>query len=192
MNDVSRLFEALTLKLIKKRVRRLVGKHGISTSDQEDLEQDLYLHLLERLRRFDENLQNIQAYLGKILDHRVVTILRKRTAEKRDHRRHRSLSESARDIDGQTVELAALIPDDHVTDRDGLAREGSLARKEREIDVNAVMALLPENLRVLADRLKWDTPSEVARQTGVPRTTVNDAIRRIRKHFEEHGIEQKS
>ena len=52
------------------------------------------------------------------------------------------------------------------------------------IDLADVIATLPESWQTLLELRKTKTMSEVANEMGVPRTTLNDRIRRIRQRFE--------
>ncbi len=54
------LFDDRALKLIRERVKRLIGRHGFTPSDREDLKQEFALHLLECLRRLKEPPQDRQ------------------------------------------------------------------------------------------------------------------------------------
>ena len=55
-------------------------------------------------------------------------------------------------------------------------------------DVTNVIQTLPPDLRELANSLKSQSISEVARRSGVPRTTLNDRVRRIRTVFDKAGL----
>ena len=56
------------------------------------------------------------------------------------------------------------------------------------LDTAAVLATLPRPARELCERLKKDTVAEVARQMGVPRSTLRDDIARLRDHFRAMGL----
>jgi transcriptional regulator of acetoin/glycerol metabolism len=49
--------------------------------------------------------------------------------------------------------------------------------------VAGVLATLPDDLRDLAERLKRQSVSEVARELRVPRTTLYRNLERLRRHF---------
>ncbi len=182
------LFNDFALKLIRERVKRLIGRHGFTASDRDDLEQDMALHLLERLRRQQQPIEAPEGFFRKVIADHAVTLIRRREAEKRDHRRVSSLSEQVVDSDGQRVEMAQIIPEDHVRSRLGVAPSNRLEDVERVHDVAAVLAKLPRDLRDLCERLKDHSVAEVARQLGLPRRTLRDAIGRLRLHFEAAGL----
>ena len=52
------------------------------------------------------------------------------------------------------------------------------------LDTAEVIAGLTPELRELAERLKADSVSQVARDLGVPRTTLNGRIQELRRRFE--------
>jgi RNA polymerase sigma-70 factor (ECF subfamily) len=182
------LFDDRALKLIRERVKRLIGRHGFTASDRDDLEQDMALHLLECLRRQQQPIDAPEGFFRKVIADYAVTLVRRRKAEKRDHRRLSSLHDKVLDEDGEYVERARVIPEDHVQTRLHTASRSRLDEVELVDDVAAVLAKLPPDLRDLCERLKHHSITEVARQLGVPRTTLHDAIRRLRQHFEEAGL----
>jgi RNA polymerase sigma-70 factor (ECF subfamily) len=182
------LFDDRALKLIRERVKRLIGRHGFTASDRDDLEQDMTLHLLECLRRQQQLIDAPEGFFRKVIARHAVTLIRRRKAEKRDHRRLNSLHEKVLDEDGEYVERARTIPEDHTQSRLQTAPRSRLEDVELVHDVAAVLAKLPPDLRDLCERLKDHSVAEVARQLGVPRRTLRDTIGRLRRHFEEAGL----
>jgi transposase-like protein len=55
-------------------------------------------------------------------------------------------------------------------------------------DLAEVIDSMPGELRDLAKRMKTQSISAIAREIGVPRTTLNDAVRRLRQRFEQAGL----
>jgi hypothetical protein len=47
---------------------------------------------------------------------------------------------------------------------------------------------LSVDLRDLCERLKFQSVGEIARETGVPRTTLNYAISQLRERFQKAGL----
>lgn len=182
------LFDDLAMKLIKERVKQMIGRNGFTPSDREDLEQEFALHLLKRLRELKEPPQDRQGFLRRVISRYAISLIRRGEAQKRDHRRVSSLSARVVDCDGQRVEMARTIPEDHVRSRLGVAPSSRLDDLELAHDVAAVLAKLPPDLRDLCERLKDYSVAEVARQLGVPRRTLRDTISRLRRHFEEAGL----
>ena len=78
---------------------------------------------------------------------------------------------------------------DAIGQREQNARRGRWPRSPEEqaqlaCDVTAVLDRLPAELRDLAVRLLTQSPSQIARATGVPRSTVYSRMRRLRRFLE--------
>ena len=76
-----------------------------------------------------------------------------------------------------------------------MLRTGTRSRPAEElhdlaIDVAALLDTLPPELRKLCRRLEAETVSEVSRATGVPRGTLYESIRKLRKICEEAGLKE--
>ena len=56
------------------------------------------------------------------------------------------------------------------------------------IDIERVLSELPPELRTLCDRLRIATVREVSRETGVPPSTLYEAIRKLRTFFDRAGV----
>ena len=172
-------------RIIGHRVRKLLGRAGLTKGDREDLEQQLMCDVLRRLRRFDPSRGAIGTFIARIVERHIAIILRDRRAPIRDYRRNAcSLNDDLTGEDGETVERADAI--DAQVNRPGRSDED---RSQLILDVHQVVDGLPEDLRTLCVRLKTQTVTEISIQTGMPRTTLYDAIRRIRGHFEAAGMD---
>ena len=174
--------------IIKKKVRQIIGRAGYTAQDQQDLEQELLARLLHSLKSFDPNQAHRKCFVTAVVERDVASILRDKQAEKRDHRRIDSLQVLIEVPDDGPTELAGTIGE-----REYNARRGRHPRSEDDLaqltsDLAEVVASLPHELRDLAERLKTRSIKAVARETGVPRTTIQDRVRRLRKRFEQAGM----
>lgn len=181
--------DEFTRKLIRRKARQLIGRVGFTKSDQADIEQELTLKLLKALSGFDPDQGHKNVFVTAVIERFVANLLRDKQAEKRDHRRVCSLNVViADDEDEGPVELG-----DTVSRREQDARLGQAPRDEHDLaqlvlDMVEVIATLPSELRELAERLKTDSVSQVARDLGVPRTTLNGRVRELRRRFERAGL----
>jgi DNA-directed RNA polymerase specialized sigma24 family protein len=165
--------------LIKSKAWQLVGKHGFTVSDREDIEQELMLDLLRRLRRFNPKRAKRKRFVNRVIDHGVARLVEYQNAEMRDYSRHGgSLSKKVDSPEGERVERAELL--DVQTCHPGRADEETC---QLEIDVEAVVAQLPGELRTIAIGLKTETVAGLARKMDIPRATLQDLVVKLRWRF---------
>ena len=174
--------------IVKRKVRQIIGRAGYTRQDKEDLEQELLTRLLQGLKSFDPDVAHRKSFVTAIVERAVATILRDAQAEKRDHRRIGSLQLLMELTDEGPTELAETI-----SDREYNGRRCRDPRNDEDLaqlvtDLADVINALPDELRDLAERMKTQSISAIAREIGVPRTTLNDAVRRLRQRFEQAGL----
>ena len=175
--------------LIKYKARKLVGKAGFTASDREDIEQELRLDLLRRLPKYNPKRAQRNTFIARVVEHRLATLIEAQKAGIRDYRRCRcSLNECFEDADGRSVERV-----DTFDQEDYLLRTGAQSRPSEElnrlaIDVAAVLETLPPELRELCRRLKAETVTEISRDTGIPRGTIYESIKKLREIFKDAGL----
>ncbi len=175
--------------LIRFKARQLVGKAGFTASDREDIEQELTLDLLRRLPKYNPKRAQLNTFIARVVEHRLASLIEAQKAGIRDYRRCRcSLNECFEDADGRSVERV-----DTFDQEDYLLRTGGQSRPSEElnrlaIDVAAVLETLPPELRELCRRLKAETVTEISRDTGVPRGTIYESIKKLREIFKDAGL----
>ena len=180
--------DEFTLGYVRKRARQLVGKHGFRESDRDEIEQRLFLKLAKRLHTADPNCPKWKAYVATTVSHGIASMIRDNQAEKRDHRKSCSIHTIVAKDDDGPVELSDTIGPREANARLGIAPRSDAAQAELGMDVSDVMAQLPDDLRDLCQRLQHDSVSQIARDMGVPRTTVSTAVGKLRAFFEEAGM----
>jgi DNA-directed RNA polymerase specialized sigma24 family protein len=72
---------------IRVAARGLVGKHGYTRSDFEDIVQDLALHVLERMGEYDPGRGAWSTFLKRVLHNKISHLIEYRTFQKRDYRK---------------------------------------------------------------------------------------------------------
>ena len=175
--------------LIRFKARQLVGQAGFTASDREDIEQELILDLLRRLPKYNPKRAQLNTFIARVVEHRLASLIEAQKAGIRDYRRCRcSLNECFEDADGRSVERV-----DTFDQEDYLLRTGAQSRPSEElnrlaIDVAAVLETLPPELRELCRRLKAETVTEISRDTGVPRGTIYESIKKLREIFKDAGL----
>jgi RNA polymerase sigma factor (sigma-70 family) len=184
------ILDDFACNLIKRKARRLARRPGFSHEDIEDIEQELALKLWESRSAFRPEKGSHEAFVTVVVNRAVSNILRERAAAKRDHRRVTSLNTKVPGGPESPGDLGSSLAQDAHDARLGSSPRSPEERADLAFDVAEQLDSLPEGQRDLAERLKSQTVSEAAREMGVPRTTVQDAARRLRQPFEDAGLRE--
>ncbi len=187
-DDSNEKIDRFTRGIVRRKVRQLIGRAGFTKQDREVLEHDFYARVLQGMRSFDSSIAHRNKFVTAIVERYVANILRDKRAEKRDYRRVNTLHVMVDIGEDEEVDLAQMI-----SQRDLNAQRHRYPRSEEELarlaqDLTEVMSKLPDELRDLAERLKMQTRSEIARDMGIPRTSLGELIRRLRRRFEDAGL----
>lgn len=167
--------------IIRRKVRQLVGCHGFRDQDREQLEQELISRLLQGLKSFDPQQAHRNAFATTIVERSVATIIRHKRAEKRDHRRVCSLNAP---LGNCNTELGATIGQDNLDSRRCRQSRSATELSDLANDVAELIASLPPDLRQLAEALKHKPIATVAREMGIPRTSLRERVLELRARFE--------
>lgn len=163
----------------------------LSEADAEDLAQNIRLDLLRRLCRFDPAKSSRRTFIALLIEHRVRSLSEEARVIKRGYGcPHVSLHDEINpDADAPTEIHETLSEDDYfrMTRGVSLSREAS---QDRAIDVTRAQARLTaleaEVCRLLLDKTK----KEAAAELGIPRTTLQDMVRRIAKKLTQAGLKE--
>ena len=187
-DDFNEKFDRFTRGIIGRKIKQLIGRAGFTKQDREDLEQDLFVRVLQSLPRFNPNVAHRNKFITTVVERDVVSVLRNKQAAKRDHRRISSLNVMIKITDEGPTELAQTIGDRELDARLGRERRSDEEQTQLAIDMADTIASLPEFWQTLLELRKTCTMQEAADNMGVPRTTLNDWVRRMRQRFEEAGM----
>jgi len=160
--------------LINSFARRLARTHRFTDMDDDDLRQELRVRLWQALARFDPGHGHENKYVTAVLARAAAGLIRERNAKKRDPTRVRSFSWTwDRRLDGGA----------HAD------RRADEARADLAIDLTEFLTLLPADLRALAERLMVQTLAAAARDLEVPRSSLRRRVERLRRRFEDEGLD---
>lgn len=185
-------FEAVddyAVRIIKRKAKQLVGRVGLTIADREDLEQEMLLDLLHRLPKYDPDRAQRNTFIARVVEHKVANIIEARKAGMRDYRRCRcSLNDQREDKDGNCLERMESIDQEDYMNRTGRLSRSVADTGRLTIDVHKFMDRLPPDLRELCVRLATDTVMEISHETGVPRGTIYESIKKLRSIFKDAGL----
>jgi RNA polymerase sigma-70 factor (ECF subfamily) len=158
-----------TSALISYKAKKLARTPGFARHEEEDIQQELALHVIERMRRFDPTRASAHTYADRVLASKVTDMVRRTQAQRRDHRRAQSLD--------------ALPPRTAVE----LTEKTFEATHHAELrhDVPIILAQLSATDRTVALSLAHQNVAEITRRTSLSRQQVRTARQRIRLQFED-------
>ncbi|BBO66363.1 hypothetical protein DSCA_02930 [Desulfosarcina alkanivorans] len=177
------------VRIIRYKARQLVGRVGFTESDRQDLEQEMVFDLLRRLPKFKPERAQRNTFIARVVEHKVATIIEAQKAGMRDYRLCSfSLNDRFENEEGGSVERIDTINQD-----DYLQRTGKLSRpisdlRGLSIDVRSAVEKLPPELRKLCKRLQVESVTDISRDTGIPRGTIYESIKKLRTLFEDAGL----
>ncbi len=183
-------FDDYAITCIKLKVRQLIKRCGFDASDREDLEQELALHLFERIREHDPERGTVKTFIVCIVENKARTMIRVRNRRAESIAASPfSLNEEIPEEDGSGVmqRMEAIDREDYLLGAGMLSRP-TLELLEMRIDVERVIDTLPPPLREICERLKTQNVTQISAGTGASRQQVYDAIRKLRGIFDETGL----
>ena len=157
---------------IKRKATRLAGKYGFDEDEGEDIAQELGLQLIRQWPLYDEAKGKVTTFIQNVVDGRICELLRDQRRAKRNHRRKIPLSKAGESAEHGKLDGLRGQPD--VSDQDFV---------DLRVDCKGILALIPAELRTIAELLKDNCPEVVARELGISRTTLWRRITEIRAYF---------
>lgn len=175
---------------VKRKAKWLVARRRITASEHQDLEQTVMYELLRRRDRVDETMAQDERFLNTVIKHAIADFLAARNAAVRDHRREAgSLDGWQKTASGKWREHNDSIAEEDVGRRLGWRGMSPEEHRDLHIDVRSAVAVLPAPLRVIVDLLmELGAVRAVARALGRHHSAIYDALRQIKRHFEEAGL----
>lgn len=178
-------------RVILRQVRKVIATSNLTNDDRDDLVQEAYTQVTKSLESFDPAVGHIRPFIVTVVQRHLGNVVRDRNVAKRATRGRVSLSKTVRSEEDSHVEMSQVL---QAKDQDRrLGRERRLSEEDLNdlrLDLAAFMKTLPERFQDLLRRRQTQTISEISRDLGVPRTTVNEWMRKIQSLFEEAGFDR--
>jgi RNA polymerase sigma-70 factor (ECF subfamily) len=179
------------VKIIKYKAKQLVGRYGLTIFDREDLEQEMILDLLHRLPKYNPKRARRNTFIARVVEHKVATIIEARKAGMRDYRLCRcSLNDRFENEEGNFIERMESIDQEDYLLRTGQLPRSTPDKRRLATDIRKTIDSLSPELRELCIRLATDTVMEISRDTGIPRGTIYESIKKLRAIFEDTGLRE--
>ena len=182
--------DSYAVEIIRLKARQLVGQAGFTVADRDDLEQELILDLLRRLPKYDPSRAKRNTFIARLVDHKIANLIEAQKAVSRDYRRCTcSLNERFKDEDVRVAERVEKLDQEGYLLGTGVEPGAAEELRALALDVAAVVETLSPELRELCRRLGQETVTGISRDTGVPRATLYQSVKKLREIFADAGLE---
>jgi RNA polymerase sigma factor (sigma-70 family) len=176
------------LSFVRFRTRRLARTGGFGRSDIPDIYSSLLFKSLKAVETYNPKKGTFHTYLNWVLDNHIRSMIRYCWAQKRNSRGVVSLTIPVWIEDGHETEKSQTLDD-----RDRFRHKCIRPRTQRQIDdlrldVQSVLQRCRPELREFALALSKANVSQIARDRGVPRTTLHHLKRQLTRRFEYAGL----
>lgn len=179
-------FDEFTARFIRSKVRKLIGRAGLTESDRQDLVQEFAEDVLRRRQKFDADTGTWEGFVVVVCQNRYATILERCRAKKRSHEcEDGSLNRSIWDADGNRTDLGDTLPDTQQELRTGQRRRALHEAWELSQDLTDLLRSLPPLAREVCKLLiRGRSKAAVARELGISKGTMRQIVSHVLKRFE--------
>jgi len=173
--------------------KKLVGEYrrrsrSLAREEFDDLMQECLAHWIVVRRRFppDPDAPPV-AYMAQVIRNKLTDLIREQAADKRAGEQDALSLDAALDGAEDGVTLAELLADTESAQPDD---PGAVERRHARIDIGRVLERLTPVQRQLCQLLGEEGLSikEAAERLRIPRGTLYEEIKRIRKVFADQGL----
>jgi RNA polymerase sigma factor (sigma-70 family) len=175
---------------IRVKARQLCRRRDFGHSCREDIEQDLWLHLLTQAVKFDGDRSSLNTFIDRMVNSAAAILVRSREREMRADGFHtQSLDAAPRGKESKKRSLrSSLSPDDgarHI----GTTPRTDLDQLEDQEAMEVALAKMPPDVRHLCQRvMDGAKPTALAAELGISRRQVNNLLAQARQHLEDAGF----
>ena len=176
---------AVTKKLVGEFRRR---SRSLAREEFDDLVQECLAHWIVVRRKLEPAPgAPPTGYMAQVIRNKLTDLIREQAAEKRAGEQDALSLDAALDGTGDGLTLADLLADDESAQQD---EAGAVDRHHARIDIGRALARLTPVQRQLCQMLGAEglTIQEAAERLRIPRGTLYEEIKRIRRVFADQGL----
>nr|CRH06172.1 putative Sigma-24 (FecI-like) [Candidatus Magnetococcus massalia] len=167
------------ITLIRREATKLSRHPAFNWADQEDFEQELALHVLDRIRYYDGARAGLISFLSQVIRNHAIRMFEHETTVMRGGRfSHVSLNAPLINDEGCEVERIETISESQKLWRSGPDSAQSL---ENQIEAQAILSFLPPELQSLVCDVAHTPITDISRSRSIPRSTIYEALSRARR-----------
>lgn len=167
----------------------IVNTHKLDEEDIKDISQELAKVLIINLQKYDSTRASRETFISRIIENRARTLVKARAAAKRKQSQEAySLDDLIEPNDSDSESYQCNLSEDGIREKRPAFTAEETNRDLAEA-IAEVMRQMPETLQVVCEKLyEGFSPTEIARDVGINRSTVYDRREKIRCRMREGGI----
>ncbi len=175
-SEAEAFIDDYAMERIEFRLRVMSTWWDLSGHDKQDYRHDMVVELLKARRRFNPAKAKRETFINRVLDRYLKYVVRTRSTD------------SERPFE-TPIEFDDVAPGFQPVVNDPPGGHGNeQSRRELRLDLEAVIARMPERLRRVCELLKVYTPVEAAARLGMTRQSIYPIMREIRRSLSLAGI----
>lgn len=169
------------------KAKTLTRMPMFSADDFEDLQQELMIAYLHAWPSFDPSKGDRRSFIKAAVNNAARNLVVAAEAQKRwTGITLTSLATAISDQDDSPTLVDAISNDDGLWDSVYLGYDQLSVDLRHDLD--RAISQLPADLARICLLLKTRTITEIAAETGIPRTTIQDAVKKLRKIMGKAGL----
>ncbi|QDU71066.1 sigma-70 family RNA polymerase sigma factor [Mucisphaera calidilacus] len=181
--------DPFTVTFIRVKAGQLIKRSDFTSSDFEDLQQDMRLYLLEKAHLFDPDRGNLESFVTKAVNSCVGMILRRQDRlKRREEKKAVSLEGTMVEHEHEITALGDVLLEDDGQRRTRACPKSGIEHFELNEAVEHVMNKLDPDDRDLLLSISEHGLKETARRRGVSWRQITNTRDRLRKEFEKAGL----
>ncbi len=186
------IFSEYAKDCIRVKARQLAKRSEFRQSDEDDLQQELWLTLLKRAPDYDPKRGSSNTFIDRVVNSAAGMVVR------HTYRQKRALGRKALSIERTSVKdngdgkcrLADCLSNDDLSRRTYAFPTDEIARLDDIDAVTQALDNMPEEIRMVCRHVMGGTISSAARDLGVSRHQIRTALQSARPYLERVGFSQ--
>jgi RNA polymerase sigma factor (sigma-70 family) len=185
----SAVFTEYAKLCVRVKARQLSRRSEFRRSDVDDLEQELWLRLLKEAPRFDVGRGSLNTFIDRVVNTAGGMIVR------HPYRQKRAAGQKALSLEGTKVSfgdakkpLVQLLTEADMARRTATMVADKIARRQDAEAIAYALGAMPDEVRNVCRQVMGGSISSAARDLGVSRHQIREALQAARPYFERAGF----
>jgi hypothetical protein len=176
-------------RLIEFKAKQLSRQRGFQKSDEECLEQELWLAVTQQADRFDPSRASLDTFLDRVIGTSVAMIVRDRHRLKRRPASEGTSLDAPADESENSESMAAQVSYGDLSRRTGVESEDEHLIELRQKRVQEVLDQMPPEISDVCRRVMGGSVASAARELKTSRRQIQNALQAAAPYFERADLD---